>query len=368
MTSHQARSLYTKYCGLVAYVAVRTASGDSGIGSAFHVGEGVFVTARHVVEDMEICDVGVAAPGGYNMLGDPNGPFRLELSAQPIFHADSSLDVAAFRVEGADRMPFVPLGPFPRGWMAEGDWVMSDALIFGYPPIPNTFEPHLVVSQAQVNALVRLRDNSRRHFILSATARGGFSGGLALSERDFALGLITSSLEVKQLIAGETIQEPGYMAVLSLRPIFECLFAADLLPKCQEANWSDFPDIPNALAMELVLGSDLIGVPVSSIYVRNDSDHLYLDVVMHSNSLSTTDQVPRERLRDVLATVAQAVRSELGATADAISAESGSETNITFHVYGRSAANRRAVERARQIALQELSTLGCRVSLDEPDY
>jgi hypothetical protein len=368
MTSHRAKSLYTKYCGLVAYVAVRTSSGDSGIGSAFHVGEGVFVTARHVVENMEITEVGVAAPGGYNMLGDPNGPFRLKLSSPPVFHADSSLDVAAFQVKGVDRMPYVPLGPFPGGWMTEGDWVMSDALIFGYPPIPNTSEPHLVVSQAQVNALVRLRDNSRRHFILSATARGGFSGGLALSESDFALGLITSSLESKQVIADETIQEPGYMAVLSLRPVFECLFAADLLPKCQEPQWTDFPDFPDALAMQLLPGSELIGVPVSSIYVRNDPKHLYLDIVMHSSSPSTTDLVSQERLREVLTAVTETVRVELRAAVGVTPIESGSASNITFHIEGRSKENRQAVEKARHLALQEFSALGFRVSLSKPDY
>src|SRR5450756_1397568 len=41
----------------MAYVAVKNADGGENIGSAFHVGEGVFVTARHVVDGLQIVDV-----------------------------------------------------------------------------------------------------------------------------------------------------------------------------------------------------------------------------------------------------------------------------------------------------------------------
>ncbi|MGX1118000.1 hypothetical protein RKD37_003363 [Streptomyces ambofaciens] len=41
----------------MAYVEVESPNGDLGIGSAFHVGDGVFLTARHVVEDKRITEI-----------------------------------------------------------------------------------------------------------------------------------------------------------------------------------------------------------------------------------------------------------------------------------------------------------------------
>jgi S1-C subfamily serine protease len=45
----------------MAYVAVRGKDGQEGIGSAFHVGDGVFVTARHVVEEKAIREIATFA-------------------------------------------------------------------------------------------------------------------------------------------------------------------------------------------------------------------------------------------------------------------------------------------------------------------
>lgn len=39
---------YIRAAGAVAYVAVVDSKGDEGIGSCFHIGNGIFVTARHV--------------------------------------------------------------------------------------------------------------------------------------------------------------------------------------------------------------------------------------------------------------------------------------------------------------------------------
>jgi hypothetical protein len=108
----------------------------------------------------------------------------------------------------------------------------SEALILGYPPIPLTREAHLVSSRAEINAVITIGQSSKLHFIVSATPRGGFSGGLALSEDDFALGLISLSL-----IRDHAAAEIGFMAVISVEPIYECLAAYKLLPECQKAEW-----------------------------------------------------------------------------------------------------------------------------------
>lgn len=57
MSSLTPRDLFERYAPAVAYVSVRLPSGDEAIGSAFHVGEGAFVTARHVVEGCKILEI-----------------------------------------------------------------------------------------------------------------------------------------------------------------------------------------------------------------------------------------------------------------------------------------------------------------------
>lgn len=54
MDSRQARRLYAEHSTALAYVDVEKPNGTRGIGSAFHVGNNVFVTARHVVHGNKI--------------------------------------------------------------------------------------------------------------------------------------------------------------------------------------------------------------------------------------------------------------------------------------------------------------------------
>lgn len=42
------RQVYDTYAGGVGYISIIDAKGNEGIGSCFHIGDGVFITARHV--------------------------------------------------------------------------------------------------------------------------------------------------------------------------------------------------------------------------------------------------------------------------------------------------------------------------------
>src|SRR5690606_19671552 len=60
---HTVRSLYEECRPAVAYVEVYDSRTDTrGIGTAFHVGGGVFVTARHVIEGKRITRLGTRFP------------------------------------------------------------------------------------------------------------------------------------------------------------------------------------------------------------------------------------------------------------------------------------------------------------------
>ena len=52
-----AREQFKKYRGAVGFMETLNAAGDLQGGTCFHVGEGVFVTARHVVENHTISEV-----------------------------------------------------------------------------------------------------------------------------------------------------------------------------------------------------------------------------------------------------------------------------------------------------------------------
>jgi S1-C subfamily serine protease len=90
-----ARTLFERYAPAVAYVGVELPNGDHSMGSAFHVGEGVFITARHVVEDgNKIVEV-VTTVGGHV-------PAKGKVVRRPFFHPDDSIDIAALVIEGLD--------------------------------------------------------------------------------------------------------------------------------------------------------------------------------------------------------------------------------------------------------------------------
>lgn len=164
------------------------------------------------------------------------GRQALRIKMGPFFHKEASVDVAVFQVDGIDpRTPFVELGGHLDDWLGEGDFVLTEAIVLGYPPIPQTNDPHLVVARSEINAVVDVRHAPHLHFILSATPRGGFSGGLAVLDGGVALGVITSSL-----VANSAAAELGFFAVLTVEPIYVCLAEHKLLPDCQTDIWEDF--------------------------------------------------------------------------------------------------------------------------------
>jgi hypothetical protein len=243
------RELYWKFGCCMAYVAVERDS-MAGIGSAFHIGEGVFLTAKHVLEKSRITEIRITdenlyyysdlypknengsytvTPESPRICLDPDG--TLKFASGPYFHPDPTVDVAAFRCEGlAEAAHFVPLGYHLDDLIGHADFELTRALILGYPPIPFTSSPILVAVRSEVNAVVDLRSTkSPVHFLLSAMPRGGVSGGVAISEFGFALGIITQSL-----LSDDKPPELGFFAATSVECIYECLDEHKILPRCQE--------------------------------------------------------------------------------------------------------------------------------------
>jgi hypothetical protein len=107
----------------------------------------------------------------------------------------------------------------------------------GYPPIPMADRALLFATVGEVNALVDLYGSHKHpHFIVSSMGRGGLSGAPALiaynelsDDGTAALGLVTESL----ILQNWSI-ESGYLAVLTVEPIYVCLEHHGLLPELQK--------------------------------------------------------------------------------------------------------------------------------------
>lgn len=222
-------------CGpAVAFVEVESPDGIPGIGTAFHVGDGIYVTARHVVDGQKILGVNhvVEVPPQQNLsgrldeVGDDSRRRQLPFTG-PFFHPNPNIDIACFtltwypptEIELGFHCKELPYGNY--------DFLLDECLIMGFPPVPFSREPILVATLGEVNACVKRYDHVFDHYIVSSMARGGFSGGpaivrfnesLPVGAGTMALGLVTESLGKNN----EPV-ELGFMTILTAEPIHECI-------------------------------------------------------------------------------------------------------------------------------------------------
>lgn len=223
------REIYEKYAGSIAYISVRVASGDQSIGTAFHIGDGIFITARHVVEANQILEIATTASSYIRTdpeilkleipMVSPYGPVSVPSEGAvltgPLFHPDKDVDVAALILEGIEA-PAIKIDDALEG--SDGtELIMDSAVVMGYPPIPHTRSPILVASRAEVTAIADVHAGHSR-LILSCLARGGLSGGPVISTSDFLIGIVTEALSTS-----ESSYELGYLAVLPVVAITEML-------------------------------------------------------------------------------------------------------------------------------------------------
>ena len=112
-------------------------------------------------------------------------------------------------------------------WLGD-ELTLEPVLVLGYPPVPFDSGPQLFAMRTEINRVLDKRHERHPYFILSAMARGGFSGGLAITEIENALGVITESL-----VMSDQPTELGYFAALSVEPVYDCLDHHGVLPPAQ---------------------------------------------------------------------------------------------------------------------------------------
>ena len=316
MESGKARALFQKYAAALAYIEVEDAHGDVHIGSAFHVGEGVFVTARHVLDGYTVTKVG-STERAYIRLGGQeaeeaadffltpteswpihyldNG--EMEIAAGPYFHSDEKVDVAVFKVREVDsHTPVIKLGTNLDNFLDRSELVLTEAIVLGYPRIPMASEAILVGARAEVNALADLYHTPYGHFVLSTMPRGGFSGGVAISEHDVALGVIADSL-----IVDHNPTELGFMAVLGVEPIYVALSERGLLPDCQVEGWAESQNSQKVWFDRPEMGtSDRTSTIMASVELFDDGERVALALTCMDNPalLQELVELARNQLAD----------------------------------------------------------------------
>jgi V8-like Glu-specific endopeptidase len=274
------RDVYLKAKGAIAYVVVETRDGDESIGTAFHIGDGYFITAKHVLEGNRLQEVSITQPlttsTGYhdNHLSEEIRPRTLKVVGDP-WLAEGDVDVAVIRVETASHIPVIKLNSIGDIYQSEDILLLSPVICVGYPPIPLTTHPFQVAVDGKINALVRVRGSDYLTYVISATSRGGFSGGPVIDESGVAIGLVTESL-----VRDNSPVESGFFTCLSISA------AASLALK---AGWSPddsvfYKDLDSLVWVKLALPETARLNPHThdaSIYVYDDDRDVYVSFSSH---------------------------------------------------------------------------------------
>jgi S1-C subfamily serine protease len=225
MWTTNAKELVQQLSSAVFYVEVKDQiSGDRGIGTCFHLGSGYFATARHVIDGKDVLGVGrfdtslqtQVTPSGGLVRTTTHPALSVTNVAGVYHHPDSNVDLSVLRLEGRFA-PFIQLS-LNADLLTEGELLMSEVVIMGYPPVPCTVRPHIVVFRGEISAVVGSYVDKQRHFIISGMARGGFSGGPVVRREgaNMALGVVS-----RALVRGDSGTELGFIDAVSPKPIFE---------------------------------------------------------------------------------------------------------------------------------------------------
>jgi hypothetical protein len=307
-----ARRLLERYAAGVAYVEIEHWNGDRGIGTATHIGDGVYVSARHVVDGNRILSVGSteseyvrlgeATPDSHVVVDDGEDRYsahfvhneNMSIIEGPVFHPNENVDLAAFRCDGVDELtPWVPLGGHLDDWLGISDFVLTEVILMGYPPIPMTSGPRLIASRAEISGLVDFYDVPHVHFLLSAMARGGYSGAMVIAEGGYGMGVVTRS------VGNDGPEELGYMACVSIEPIYEMLANAKMLPTAQSQIFDGLWNT-NAIYLVQILDDGLGQLHRASAGVFDDGKRLWLDinVFRDPDALDSASRLATDGLRD----------------------------------------------------------------------
>jgi hypothetical protein len=240
----------------VVFVEVETPKGDRAIGTAFHIGNGCFATARHNIDGNTILKIGQSdmslkthiGPSGDTSQVATHPGFEVPGTKVSIFrHPDASVDVALLQLtepiehrgNPREMQPVIGLADHVN-LLSQGELLMEEVRVFGYPRIPFSMDvqPPLVTFPGEIAAVFQNWTDKQRHFNVSCLARAGFSGGPVIlvgspnvqssaqrmrNNSTTAVGIVVNSLETYDT-SNPTAQtttrfEPGITDVISIETV-----------------------------------------------------------------------------------------------------------------------------------------------------
>lgn len=237
-------SFYQLYSPCLVSIESVSREGNTGIGAAFHIGDGYLVTARHVVENRIItsivpaCGYASVSLESLDVLYPGNNDIDLAL-----VRSDFSLDyymnkVHIWGIDSSQKVDHIQIGGHMDDWINDS-LVLFEVVIFGYPPIPTSSSPHLVVVRGEVNSIIYPYVGSPHPlFIVSPTPRGGFSGGPVLTKSGWLLGVMTSAL-----VTDNSIPEVGFGAAITVEPLWNLLHDNGVFPATNAALWDEISKV-----------------------------------------------------------------------------------------------------------------------------
>lgn len=229
-------NLYQRYRPSIVRIDVRNRHGDSSIGTGFHVGDGLIVTARHVLrETIRTPDI---VGSRDEEIDRTVTSITRDVDKKPLlatavhYHVDQRVDLAVLETDmetyafsdpitgrslAKGYKTAIPVGAPIDAWIRD-HMILNKVLIMGYPKVPWAVESVLVTAEAEINALVQSVRVPHPYYVLSATARGGFSGAPVINEDGHAVGVI-----VESLYGDNKPEETGFNSAITMEPLIRIL-------------------------------------------------------------------------------------------------------------------------------------------------
>jgi S1-C subfamily serine protease len=246
--------LYLKYKPCIVRVTVTTEAGDLSTGTGFHIGDGLIVTARHVMRET-IRKRNIVGESEMEIDRTVESITR-EIDSQALtmtkshYHPDNRVDLAVLETNFEDR-PFsnelsregtsrrksisIPIGSHFDDWIGD-QFVLKKVLVMGYPAVPRSQSTVLLATEGELNALVPSFRAPHPYYIVSSTARGGFSGAPVISAAGSVIGII-----VESLYGDDKPEETGFSAAITIEPLIAILVGRGSRPACVDLDvWAKY--------------------------------------------------------------------------------------------------------------------------------
>lgn len=254
--------IFARYRPSLVKIVVVNEGDDIDIGTGFHIGDGYIATARHVVVGHKKVEVlteqfatncspaeAIKLREAGALEADPDALARLTIE-KTVAHVDA--DVAVLKtnfnlefymtsflhtivnpVDGTvcERTDNLEIAQVTDELLTNAHSVLCPVVLMGYPRVPRANGAFLLGMNADINAVVPRYDAKNLHFILSSTARGGFSGGPVIDYYGRVIGITTESL-----VRDNLPKENGFAAAVSAEPLLDLLFDNAIYPG-STGNW-----------------------------------------------------------------------------------------------------------------------------------